>query len=136
MSLYYKIWADGIIKLRSRPQNAGLWKFFAMTFMAMAMAINLMVIMAILQRNILHRTFYELSFDIFKGTILDALVSFFLLFLLPPLLINYLLIFRRNRYERIIKKGYKYYNGNLFVGYFLGSLFLPFVLLFIGYLWG
>lgn len=135
MKLYYKLWADGIVKLRSRPQNAGLWKFFAMSFMSMAMALNLAGIMAILQRNILHRTFYELSLDIFPGTKLDALVSFLVLFLLPPLLINYLLIFRRDRYKDIIKRGYPYYNGKLFVGYFLGSLGLPFFLLFLGYLW-
>lgn len=135
MKLYYKIWVDGIVKLRSRPQNAGLWKFFAMIFMSMAMALNLIVIMAIIQRNILHKTFYELSIDIFPGTKLDAFVSFFILFLLPPLLLNYLLIFRGNRYENIIKRGYKYCNGKLFVGYFLTSIVLPFLLLFLGYLW-
>lgn len=135
MNLYYKIWADGIVKLRSRPQNAGLWKFFAMTFMSMAMALNLIVIMAIIQRNILHKTFYELNIDIFKGTKIDAFVSFFILFFLPPLLLNYLLIFIGNRYEKIIKRGYKYYNGKLFVGYFLGSIVLPFFLLFVAYLW-
>ena len=134
MNLYYKIWVDGIVKLRSRPQNAGLWKFFSMTFMSMAMALNIMVVMAILQRNILHRNFYELKIDIFSGTKLEVFVSFFILFLFPPLLINYLLIFRENRYKRLIKK-YKNHNGKLFVRYFLSSLMLPFVLLFLGYLW-
>ncbi len=100
MKLYYEIWVDAIVKLRSRPQNVGLWKFFAMTFMSMAMALNLIVVMTIIQRN-LHRNFYELKVDIFPGTILDAFISFFVLFLLPPLLINYLLIFRRNRYGSV-----------------------------------
>jgi hypothetical protein len=134
MNLYYKIWVDGIVSLRSRPQNAGLWKFSSMTFMSMAMALNIMVVMAILQRNILHRNFYELKIDIFYGTKLEMFVSFFILFLFPPLLINYLFIFRQNRYKRLIKK-YKDRNGKLFIRYFLSSLVLPFVLLFLGYLW-
>lgn len=135
MKLYYRIWSDGLVKLCSRPQNAGLWKFFAITFMSIAMALNLVVVMAIIQRHVLHKTFYEVNVDIFPGTKTDAFVGFFILFLLPPLLFNYLLIFRGNRYEDVIRRGYKHYNGKLFVGHFLGSIALPFVLLFLGYLW-
>lgn len=135
MNLYYKIWVDCILKARSRPQNRKDWKIYTLIFMSMAMAINLMLLSAILERHIFHSNWYKLDIDIFPGTKLDAFVSFFILFLLPPLLLNYLLIFRRNRYENIIKRGYKYYNGKLFVGYFLTSIVLPFLLLFLGYLW-
>jgi len=105
-----------------------------MIFMSMSMALNFLLLMAILERNVFHSNFYKLDIDIFPGRKLDAFVSFFILFLLPPLLINYLLIFRRNRYESLVKK-YKYHNGKLFVVYFLSSLSLPFVLLLLGYLW-
>ncbi len=134
MSLYYKIWADGLLKLRSRPQNSGLWKFYAMIYMSMAMAFNIIVIMVILQRHVLHTNFYYLKFDVFPGTKLDAFAKFFILFLLPPLFLNYMLIFRGERYEKIIRSGYKYYNGKLFAGYFVTSLVLPFFLLFVEFI--
>lgn len=131
MSLYYKIWVDAIVKLRSRPQNAGIWKYFAMAFMSMAMAINFIFIMAILQRNVFNADFYSLDVNIFPGTILNSFTSFFILFLLPMLLLNYFLIFYKNRYEQLIEK-YEYRNGKLFITYFLLSLFMPLLVLYAG----
>ena|SRR5690606_5326319 len=134
MNLYYKIWVDCILKAQSQPQNKGNWKLFTMIFMSMAVAINLAVFMAILQRNILGYSFYDFKISFLEGIRTGSTVSFFVLFLLPPLLMNYMLIFRKKHYEKLIKK-YKYYNGKLFISYFLTSLFLPFILLFLGYLW-
>jgi len=135
MNLYYKIWVDTIVRLRSLPQNEKMWKFYAITFISMAMAINIAVFMAVLQRNILGYFFYDIRISFLEGTRTGSFLSFFILFLLLPLLINYLLIFRNNRYEKLIKK-YRHYNGRLFMSYFLISLFLPFILLFLGYWWG
>ncbi|MNU17097.1 hypothetical protein D3C71_52760 [compost metagenome] len=132
MKLYYKIWVDCIQRARAQAQNKKDWKIYTMVFMSMAMALNFILFMAILQRNVLHKSFYNLDLDIFPGTKLDAVISFLLLFLLPPLAINYLLIFRNNKYEYLIQK-YPYHNGKLFIGYFLGSLAFPFILLLIGY---
>jgi hypothetical protein len=131
MNIYYKIWVDCIVKARSIPANKNNWKRFTMIFMSMAMAINFAMIMAILQRNILGCSFYDFRADKFTGTKLDAFISFFALYLLPMLLINYFLIFRNNRYELILEK-YKSYNGKLFISYFLASLILPLSLIVIG----
>ncbi|MBE8712826.1 hypothetical protein C4F49_03930 [Sphingobacterium sp. KB22] len=57
MRLYYRIWVDAIVKLRSRPENVGMWKFFAMAFMSMSMAINFMFIETIIGRYIIQRSF-------------------------------------------------------------------------------
>ena len=131
MNIYYKIWIDCIQRALSIPANKGNWKRYTMIFMSMSMALNFMVFIAILQREILDVSFYHLSLDIFPGRKLDAFMSFFILFLSPMLLINYFLIFRNNRYEILIKK-YKTYNGKLFISYFLASLILPLLLLVIG----
>lgn len=131
MNIYYKIWVDCIIKARSIPANKNNWKRFTMIFMSMVMAINFAMIMAILQRNILQFSFYDFRVDILPGTKLDAFISFFVLYLLPMLLINYFLIFKNNRYEILLEK-YKSYNGKLFISYFLASLILPLLLLVIG----
>ena len=133
LGIYYKIWVDGITQLRSRPENKGMWKFYAITFMTMAMAINLLLIMAILQRNILKNSFYDIHFHVFPGERLNQFLSFFVLYFLIPLLINYTLIFRNNRYEKLIPK-YKSHGGKLYATYTIASLFLPFVLLIFAYL--
>ena len=133
LELYYKIWVDCLLKLRSIPANRTMWKFYGLVFMSMAMALNIALFMAILQRNILGKTFYHLNVDIFLGTKLDSFVSFFILYLAAPLLINYVLVFRNKRYEELFKR-YKSYNGKLGITYLMVSYFLPFILLAIGFL--
>jgi hypothetical protein len=130
MNIYYKIWVDCIVKARSIPANKNNWKRFTMIFMSMAMALNFMLIMGVFQRKIIGISFYHLKVDIFRGTKLDAFISFFILFLLPMLLINYFFILRQNRYEILIEK-YKSHNGKLFFAYFLTSLAIPLMLLII-----
>lgn len=131
--LYYTIWVDGLLKLKSIPKNRKMWKFYGYAFISMAMALNIALLMAILQRNILKKTFYQINVDIFPGTKLDAFVSFSILYLALPLIMNYLLIFRNNKYEELFKE-FKHYNGKLCVSYLMISYFLPFILLIIGYI--
>jgi hypothetical protein len=130
-NFYYELWVDIITKMRSNPENKNTWKIYSITFMNMAMALNFMFLMAVLQRIILGISFYHLEIDIFPGTKLDAFISFFVLFLLPNLILNYFLIFRNNRYEMLIKK-YKYHDGNLFNRYFIATLSIPIILIIIG----
>lgn len=130
MNVYYKIWVDGIIKIRSIPSNKSLWKFYSMLFITMAMAMNLALVITILEKNVLKSSFYELPVDIFSESKLNSFVSFFILFFLPPLALNYLLIFRNNRYERLIEK-YEAHNGKLCASYLMISYFLPFFLIFL-----
>lgn len=121
MNLYYKIWVDGIVKLRSRPQNAGLWKFFAMIYTSMAMALNLVLVLFILSDLGIINKVFKLPVDFFPGTRVDAFFSFLISYLLPFLLMNYFLIFHKGRYKELINR-YPYYGGKLYLRYFLGSL--------------
>lgn len=130
-NLYYELWVDIITKMRSRPENRNTWKIYSIIFMNMAMALNLAFVIAIFQRNILGFSFYDFKVDIFKGQNFDAFVSFFVLFLLPNLILNYFLIFRNNRYEILTKK-YKYHEGTLFNRYFIATLSIPILLILIG----
>ncbi len=129
MSLYYKIWVDGIVKVKSRPDNSGLWKFALMNFTSMSMALNLLLLQFILNDLGIMDNILSINVDLFPGTRLDAIASFFLVYLLPFLLLNYFLIFYRDRYKTLIKR-YPSHDGKWYVRYFLGSL-----LGFIGYIW-
>jgi len=130
MNLYYKIWVDSIIRLKSLPRNKENWQLKGMIMMSTAMTFNFALFMAILQRNILGLYFYKLEFR-FISKLSNNIVTLIILFFLPCVIINYLLIFRKKRYEKLILK-YPYYNGKLSIVYILISMFLPIVLLLAG----
>lgn len=113
-----------------QPKNKDNWKSVSMTLMSFAMVTNLAFLMAILQRNIVGYSFYKLKLP-FLPSDLNNIVSYFLLIILPVVAVNYLLIFRKNRYEKLLER-YPYYNGRLFITYLLISLLTPIVLLWAG----
>jgi len=131
-NIYNKIWVDCIKKAQSIPANKDTWKFYTMGYMSMAMAINLATIVVILEKVVFKSNFYNLPVDFLPKSKLGSFIGFFILFLLPNLLLNYLLIFRNNRYQILLTK-YKTYNGKLFFVYFSASFILPLLLVIIKY---
>ena len=129
MRLYYKIWVDCILRLKSIDANKTNWKYKSMAIMTISMASNFILIMVILQRNILGY-FYEITLHTLSG-FQNYILTIVILYLLPCILINYLLIFRNDRYLRLIKK-HQYRNGKLSITYFLISIIVPITLLWGG----
>jgi hypothetical protein len=135
MNIYYKIWVDCILRLRSQKQNKNTWMEKSMFLMTTAMTFNFMLFMAIFERHILGFPFYE--FNIVSPNVIpiegaNDFLNTLVLFVLPCFVVNYLLIFlRKKKLKKLIRK-YKYpnYKGKLFVTYFLISGFLPLVLIF------
>ena len=118
------------MRLKSLPSNQDNWQIKSIITMSVAMTFNFILLMAIIQRNILGCYFYKLNIK-FLSNYENIILTILVLFLLPVVIINYFLIFRDKRYEKLVQK-YPYYNGKLFIGYFLISLFLPILLLGIG----
>ena len=133
MNFYFIIWVDAITRLRSLPKNFGMWKFYSMAFMSMAMALNLVLILFIISTLGITEKIFIIPIDIFPGTKIDAFVSFFLSYLLPFLLINYYFIFYKEKYKSMLKK-YKYYNGKFFMAYFLSSIGALILFFFVAFL--
>jgi len=100
--------------------------------MTMAMTSNFVLVVLLLERCIPWLSHYELKVPVVSDYVSNV-ISYVVLFILPCASINYLLIFRHRRYKKLLKK-YPYYQGKLFVAYFLISLLLPVVLLWIGIL--
>jgi len=130
MGLYYRIWVDFIIRLKSREVNKNNWKLTSMIAMSITMTFNFVLFMAILQRHVLGCYFYKLNLQFFSS-FENNVFSILVLFLLPCVAINYLLIFQGKKYEMLFKK-YPSNNGKLFAAYFSISLFLPIILMWIG----
>jgi hypothetical protein len=129
MRLYYRIWVDCILRVKSIDANKTDWKYKSMAIMSFAMGFNFIMIMIFLQKNIFGY-FYEINFQILTGFQNYAL-TMLILYFLPCILINYLLIFHRDRYLKLIDK-YPYRNGKLSLTYFLISIFLPIILIWGG----
>lgn len=125
---YYNIWIEAIVLARKKPENKSNWKLMTMFFMSMSMALNLLLAMVLLQHFLFHKMIYNIHVDVFPGEKLDDAISFFMLFLLPFVLVNYFLIMHNNRYEWLFEKYGNQQHGRL-VPYFLVSLLLPLVLL-------
>jgi hypothetical protein len=130
MRLYYLIWVDLIVKAKSQPANKSNWPLMTMIFMTVTMALDFLILMTILQKDILNYYFYEFEIPVIPQSIADPL-GLAVLYIGPPLIINYLLIFRNRRYEKLIKK-YKYHDGKVAATAILLGLFVPIIILFVG----
>jgi len=130
MGLYYRIWVDCITRLRSIEANKDNWQTKGIIAMSTAMTFNFVLLMVIIQKNILDYYFYEINIPILSG-FQNYILTILILYFLPCVIINYLLIFRNKRYEKLLKK-YPYSNGKFIVTYILISMFLPLILLLIG----
>lgn len=130
MGIYYRIWVDCITRLKSREANKDNWQAKSMVIMSTAMVFNLVLLMIILQKQILGYYFYELNVSFLSGHE-NYILTMLVLYILPCVVVNYLLIFRGKRYEKLLEK-YPYYNGKLILIYMLTSMFLPITLLLIG----
>ena len=133
MSLYYRIWVDCILRLKSLPKNKEDWQLKSMSIMSTAMAMNLVLIMIILQKGVLDYYFYEINIP-FLSDFVNYMLTMLILYFSPGVLLNYILIFRRKRFEKLLKK-YPYHNGKLFLVYLLISMLLPIIILLFGVLW-
>lgn len=129
IGLYYRIWADCIKRGKSRPENKDNWQVVSMIFMSMAMTLNLALLLILLQEYIFEDFFYLIIIQSIPEVLSDA-ISFVVLFIFPCFLINYLLIFKNKKYEKLIEK-YPFYEGRLFLAYFSISVFLPVILMWI-----
>ncbi len=132
--LYYLVWADCISRMIHVHGKNYPWKHLSMLFMSIAMAINFLLIMSILQRHVLGVYFYKLEF-IFMPSYMNNIITFVTLFLFPCFIINHFLIFRNDRYLRVLAS-HSRYNGKLFLTFFMVSLSLPLILLGIAWYWG
>lgn len=100
---YYMIWADAILSFRRyHPDNTN-WKIGTFLLQTSMNALNLWIVLLWLKFfNIL--VIPDFSIDIFPISNLNTLLEFTIEFASPFLLLNYFLIFYKNRYEKIIAK--------------------------------
>lgn len=102
-NLYYLIWVDSILSFRKYNPKRSDWKITVYLYITWIHALNWWIIFLWLKFfDILNIPL--LKIDVFPGELLDSLFAFAIEFALPFALLNYYLIFYKNRYARIIEK--------------------------------
>jgi hypothetical protein len=102
-NIYYMIWADAILSFRKHHPSRKDWKSALLIYITWIHSLNWWIILIWLKYfNIL--TIPLITINLFPGRMLDSFLAFAIEFALPFGIINYLLIFYKNRYTKITKK--------------------------------
>lgn len=101
-NLYYMVWADAIQSFRKHHPKKN-WRITLFIFITWMHALNAWILVLWLKYfNVFNVP--KFNIDIFPGKLLDSFTAFTVEFALPFAILNYFLIFHKNRYERISKK--------------------------------
>jgi hypothetical protein len=123
------MWSDMVLTARKNGNFTDKWKDFNY-ILPIFQGMNLLGFLFIFKIffNINLPSLYVI--DVFPGKMLDGAFVGITTFMLPFYLMNYFLIIRNNRYEKIIVN-YKSYNGKILLYYILFSIltfFVPIIL--------
>ncbi len=125
LKLYYMMWSDMVLTARKNGNFTDKWKDFNYVlpiFQGQNLAVFIIWSKVLFNIDI----WFSFEIDIFPGKMLDsAFVGITTLFL-PFYLMNYFLIIRNNRFEKIIVN-YKSHNGKILLYYILFSILIFFV---------
>jgi len=132
-NLYYIIWIDAInAAIEKNGENQKDWKIVLLIIFSVAQGVNLLTLFFWLSAfNIKYDIFFD--FDIFPGEMIDGFLSGFITLFLPFILINYLLIFRKRRYQKYIKLfSGNHTKGKAFMLYFIISILIFILPIIVG----
>lgn len=115
------ICVDAIVKSKSISKEN--WKFPVIMYLSAFLALIFMSIVIVLEKCIPSFNFTN------ETSYYNKLIPIFL-FLVPALLVNYFLIFYRNKYEILLQK-YKPNNGKYIIGFMIFSIVLVLICIFI-----
>ncbi len=102
-NIYYLFWVDAIISYKKYNPEKLNWKRFIFLFISFINGINLWIILIWLKyfKIIIVP---EFTVNIFPGKTLNNSLTFILIFVFPFIVLNYFLIFYKDRYKKIIAK--------------------------------
>lgn len=121
INIYYKLWVDAIINDKEYKRNENGWKSSVFWLISTANVLN--VIFVYMWLNYFQILNLQSIFNASTNLVSISLVEIFIIYYLPIVVINYFLIFRKERYKKLIIK-YSHYNGKLALYYGLASLAL------------
>jgi len=131
MRLYYKIMVSSIYTARNNGFMSDIWKFASSIYFAFASSIYGTFFYLFLNKKIIPHRLDFLYLNIIGIGKYNFILTMILYFILPIMLSNYYFIFYKKRYIGLIKNNKKSYSKRLFAYYFIASIVLIFVVLFL-----
>jgi hypothetical protein len=132
--MYFEIFADhieSINRLKNPMYGRKEMYFRALLVFSLAQLLNIGILLFILiGLGVNVDIFFE--FDIFPGKILNGFLSSFITFILPLMLINYLLVFHKKTYLKYTDNRRINTGGWALMIYFMGSAFAFIMYMVIG----
>lgn len=122
--IYYLFVIDIIKSNRKNNVYGEKWKFITLFLISFIHSVNIFTIYTII--NILGGNIFLLKINILKGTVVNSAIAFFIQFFLGIFILDYFLIFHKDRYLKHIDK-YKDRNGKFAIKYTNYSLILAFI---------
>lgn len=128
-NIYYLIWVDSIVGFRKHNPTRDDWKFTVFVTNTMCNALNVFTIDVLL--NLCGVKISPVKIDIIPIPMLNSFLGFVINYAWIFIILNYFLIFRKDRYEELIKKypnknwklGMKYVICSALVGYIFMILY-------------
>jgi hypothetical protein len=121
--LYYKIWVDAIAATKAKQAGAASWKLYTLVPMSLLAGINLFTFFLWMKTLVNKRLPLVLPVNIFDYRLINDFISIIVTLFIPFVILNYLLIFSNERYQRLSKQ-YATHGGKLYKKYTLISLAL------------
>lgn len=119
------IWIDSILSFKRHHPAKSNWKFTLFFYNTWINALNLWIILLWLKYfKIL--VLPSFNINIFPGELLNNFIAFTIQFAAPFAILNYFLIFHKERYKSLVEK-YKNYNGKYALIYSIVIALLAFI---------
>lgn len=100
---YYVVWSDAIRSIRKNHPKDKNWKAKIFSYTTFIHSANFWFFLVWLQQfGVI--TIPKFEIDFFGINFLDGFLSYTIRFALPFLVLNYVLVFSKNRYEKILEK--------------------------------
>ena len=123
---YYLVWSDAIYYYNSEKWKYD-WKFYSLLHTTLALSLFLMFLSVF----VVYNGFFEQLLNV--GNKIEVGIVGFLVYGLLPLSLNYFLIFKDKKYEKIILD-YNHSDGKLVNKVLYSLLLIPLIFLLIGFI--
>lgn len=126
-NFYYKLLVSSIYTAQNNGIMSSVWKFLSNYYIAFGISCNLLMVFILINNH-----FFPNILDVFVIPFLfqrkfNFLINFILYFIIPIMVINHVLIYKDNKYKKIILRYKESYNKKLFAYYFIPSFLIPIV---------
>ncbi|WP_428330977.1 hypothetical protein [Mucilaginibacter sp.] len=119
--IYYRVWADAIVAEQAKKVEKRNWKLYTLIPMSIVMGINLLTFFYWMKVLVNRNLPLFIGVNIFNAKPINSFISVVCTFIIPFIILNYLIVFNNDIYNYILHT-YHAEGGKLYRKYVLYSL--------------